>query len=240
MRRIGGGPPLLLLHGGIEDGEQTFPEQMALAERWTLLVPDRVGYGGSAALGYGEDFERDAALLAPVLEPGTHVLGHSSGAIAAMLLAAARPEAVASLALIEPPAFHLAPEAHDLLVHHQALFARTALDPVAFLQEFLRGLGEEPPPAEALAPLAEPIQVWRRVVRWWWEADVPLDALARAAFHKLIFSGGYDDGFEALCDTIAAAIGAERETMPGQGHEVQRNGAPFNERLVRFLRAASG
>src|SRR3712207_4582164 len=83
MRRIGSGPPLLLVHGGIEHGDQTFPKQMALAERWTLLVPDRVGYGGSAALGDGEDFERDAALLAPVLEPGTHVLGHSSGAIAA-------------------------------------------------------------------------------------------------------------------------------------------------------------
>jgi pimeloyl-ACP methyl ester carboxylesterase len=64
-RRHGTGPPVALIHGGLEDGAQTWPEQMVLAESWTLHVPDRVGYGASAGLSTGEDFDLDAELLAP-------------------------------------------------------------------------------------------------------------------------------------------------------------------------------
>jgi pimeloyl-ACP methyl ester carboxylesterase len=119
----------------LEDGAQTWPQQLALAERWTLHIPDRVGYGASASLSDGEDFDLDAELLAPALPDGAHLVGHSSGALAAMFTAARRPEAVASLALIEPPAFHLAPEARELEEAAEELFDAD-LEPVAFLRRF--------------------------------------------------------------------------------------------------------
>jgi hypothetical protein len=74
--------------------------------------------------------------------------------------------------------------------------------------------------------------------RYPWEARIPFDELAAAPFPKLAVSGAHDDAFEAVCDVLAERIGAERAVIAGQGHGVQRTGAPFNERLERFLAAA--
>lgn len=52
-----------------------------------------------------EDFERDATLLGPLLESGSHLLGHSYGGMVALYMAVAQPTAVKSLTLIEPPAW---------------------------------------------------------------------------------------------------------------------------------------
>jgi pimeloyl-ACP methyl ester carboxylesterase len=235
-RRLGTGPPVVLVHGGLEDGAQTWPQQMVLAERWTLYVPDRVGYGESAALGRGEDFDRDAELLAPALPEGAHIVGHSSGALAAMFTAARRPEAVASLALIEPPAFHIAPEAHELAEAAEEIF-NADVGPVEFLRRFFELFGGAPPD-EVLEALAAPAEVWRRFVRRPWQVDLPLDDLAAAPFPILVFSGGYSPAFEAVCDTIAQRTGGERVVLPGQEHEVQRTGEAFNDRLEAFWRSA--
>jgi hypothetical protein len=72
-----------------------------------------------------------------------------------------------------------------------------------------------------------------------WEADFPLDGLAAAPFPSLVLSGGHSDAFEVVCDTIAQGIGAERVVIPGRGHTIPATGAAYNERVERFLRAAS-
>ena len=74
--------------------------------------------------------------------------------------------------------------------------------------------------------------------RYPWEAQIPLGDLAAAPFPKLAVSGAHDDAFEVVCDALAERIGAERTVIAGQGHGAQRTGAPFNERLERFLAAA--
>ena len=152
----------------------------------------------------GEDFALDAELLAPDLEPGTHVAGWSSGAVAAMLLAARRPDRVASLTLIEPPVFHVAPESaatrerwHRCRRH----WTREGGDDVAWAEEFFALMGSWAPPAEALEALRDHIRVWRGFVTTPWEAHLPFHALRVAAFPKLVLSGGYADGFEDLCDS---------------------------------------
>ena len=68
-----------------------------------------------------------------------------------------------------------------------------------------------------------------------WEADVPLDALAAAGFPVLAISGGHSPVFEAVCDTIAERLGGERAMIEGRGHNIPETGAPYNERLERFL-----
>lgn len=211
---------------------------MPLAERWTLVVPDRIGYGDSAHLGEAEDFERDAEMLAPALDDASHLVGYSSGSMAAMLAAARRPEAVASLVLIEPPAFHLAPEsesAREMLASHDRLFDQPLHDPVAFLKAFFAMIGMDAPPDSALEALSAPARVWHGFVRRPWAGDLALDQLAAAPFPKLVISGGHSQAFEDVCDAIAAAIGAERDAIPGAGHSVQGTGEPFNERLESFL-----
>ena len=50
------------------------------------------------------DFEPDAELVAELLQPGDHLVGHSYGGVISLLAAAPRSERVRSLTVIEPPA----------------------------------------------------------------------------------------------------------------------------------------
>jgi len=65
-------------------------------EGYRLVVPTRRAEGVGAA-GRNEDYVTDAEDVAPLLGDGAHLVGHSYGALVAMLVAAARPDAVRSL-----------------------------------------------------------------------------------------------------------------------------------------------
>jgi len=52
---------------------------------------------------YPSDYEVDARDVVDLLAAGAHLVGHSYGAVVAMLAAATRPDLARSLALIEPP-----------------------------------------------------------------------------------------------------------------------------------------
>ena len=240
VHHIGEGSPVLLIHGGLESAMETWPEQSPLADRWLLLLVDRVGYGRSAHLGRREDFERDAELLGPAVAPGTHVVGHSSGGLAALLLAAERDD-LGSLSLIEPPAFQVAAddeEVAELIRRSDELFDREDQEIVSWLRDFFTLFGAEAPPAPVLRALAEPAEVWRGFVRRPWHGDLPLAEVAARPYPKLVFSGGHSSEYETVCDALAAAIGAEREVVAGAGHEVQRTGVALNRRLEALWTSA--
>lgn len=238
VEKVGGGEPVVLLHGGLTGQEAAWGAQAELAERWELWLVHRAGYGDSASISDREDFELDARLLAPEVRPGSHVVGHSSGALAALYLVAAVPEHIASLTLIEPPAYHLAPEAAELRRAYGELFAREPDDWVGWLRDFFAIARSPAPPDEVLAGLERNAKVWKGFATLPWEADLPLDAVAGGSAAKLVVSGGYLSPFEAVCDALAAEIGAERAVIPGAGHGVQRTGAPFNARLEAHMRQA--
>lgn len=61
----GAGPPVVLVHGGVLGGRETWRAQRPLTERWTLLAPDRPGHGRTP--GARQDFESEAQLLADQL-----------------------------------------------------------------------------------------------------------------------------------------------------------------------------
>jgi pimeloyl-ACP methyl ester carboxylesterase len=44
---FGAGERILLVHGSFDTGEQTFPEQRELADRYRVVLMDRRGYGDS-------------------------------------------------------------------------------------------------------------------------------------------------------------------------------------------------
>ncbi len=186
------------------------------------------------------DFELDAPLVADLLGgEGAHLVGHSYGGVICLLAAARRPEAVRSLTVIEPPAFSVAagsPAVDGFVERAQELWAEGPDDPEAFLGLFFGLVGSAEP--ESLSPELERGARLLRTERGPWEAEIPLDALAVAPFPKLVVSGAHDAAFEAVCDVLEARLQAERAVIPGAGHGVQRTGAPFNERLEAFLRAA--
>src|SRR5215831_6099511 len=98
-------PPAVLVHGTFSWATRAFEHQRPLARRWRLLLPDRRGFGASPDLddpAMTSDYAVDARDVAELLGTGTHLVGHSYGGTVAMLAAAARPDLVRSLALIEP------------------------------------------------------------------------------------------------------------------------------------------
>ena len=73
-----------------------------------------------------------------------------------------------------------------------------------------------------------------------WDVRIPVESLRAAGIPTLIVTGGHQPVFEMLGDTLADALGghAERVTIAGRGHVVQRIGAPFNDRLEAFMSAS--
>ena len=239
--RVGSGPPVVLVHGSIVGGERTWRHQLVLAERWSLVVPDRPGFGASPPLGRG-DFDAEAPLIADLLGDGAHLVGHSYGAVIALLAAGLRPESVLSLTVSEPGALGVAagnPAVDRMRLDGDRLYA-AGLEPREFLLMFRSGVSSAHETPDELPEWLERGARHARDERPPWEADVPLDRLAAAAFPSLVISGGHSEAFEIVCDTIAQAIGAEREVIPGRGHTIPATGAAYNDRLERFLRGAAG
>lgn len=237
VRRVGEGAPIVFVHGSIAGPELTWRRQLSLARRWTLVLGSRPGFGSSPPLERG-DFEAEAPLFAELLGDGAHLVGHSYGAVIALFAAAARPEAVLSLTVSEPGSLRLAgtAEAERLIADGERLYsARDTIAPADFLRLFRGGTGSSratprDPPADLLrgAELA-------MAERPPWEADVPLEPLAKAGIPVLAVSGGHSPVFEAVCDAIADRLGGGRAVIEGRGHNVPETGDPYNHRLEEFL-----
>jgi pimeloyl-ACP methyl ester carboxylesterase len=238
VKRFGSGPVVVLAHGSVVGAERTWRHQLALAEHWSLFLPDRPGFGSSPPLARG-DFELEAPLVAELLGEGAHLVGHSYGAVTALYAAALRPHAVRSLTVSEPGCLRVA--AGDVLADAQIANGERlyelapTLEPLEFLRAFRGGVGStHATPAELSGELLHGAGLLMRE-RPPWEADPPLETLAESEFPKLVISGGHSPIFEAVCDAVATRIGAQRAVIPGRGHTIPATGAPYNELLDAFL-----
>jgi pimeloyl-ACP methyl ester carboxylesterase len=235
----GAGTPVVFVHGSLATAAEEWVAQSPLADQgFRLLAPDRRGYGRSPAVA-GEDFLRDAEDIAELMGDGAHLVGHSYGGLGALFAAARRPEATLSLALLEPAAFALGqrhPAASALARELRAMWEEDVPDE-QWVVAFLKAVGSNPdgfPPEflDAALPLVPLLRRGRR----FWEADVPLGALAAASFPKLVVSGGHSAGLDAICDDLAERIGASRAVVAGAGHEIQFTGTPINDTLLAIWR----
>jgi len=239
--RVGRGPRVVLVHGSVVGAERTWRQQLALGEHWSLVLPNRPGFGLSAPLERG-DFAAEAPLIAELLEDGGHLVGHSYGAVIALYAAALRPQAVRSLTVSEPGCLRIAagdPAVDAQIAGGEALYAAApALGPLEFLRAFRGGVGsshETPPELEGELLDGARLAMAERPP---WEADPPLAELHDASFPKLVISGAHSGVFDAVCDRLAAAIGAERAVISGRNHTIPATGAPYNDRLHAFLTVA--
>jgi pimeloyl-ACP methyl ester carboxylesterase len=242
-KRVGAGPPVLFIHGSVVGADRTWRQQLELASRWTLLLPDRPGFGTSPPLARG-DFEAEAPLFAELLGDGAHLVGHSYGAVIALHAAALRPAAVRSLTVSEPGCMRVAagnPVVDQQIAGGELLYAHAGeLSPLEFLRAFRGGVGSTHHTPEQLeGELAHGAALLLRE-RPPWESEPPLAALRDAPFGKLVISGGHSPVFEAVCDSVAEAIGARRALVEGRGHTIPLTGAPYNECLETFLAEVEG
>jgi pimeloyl-ACP methyl ester carboxylesterase len=236
VETVGSGPRVVFVHGSVGSGWSTWWAQRPLAERFTLVVPDRPGTPPNPPVAR-VDFEEQAPLLADLLEDGAHLVGHSYGGLISLYAAALRPDAVRSLTVIEPPAFGLArghPAVDRLVDELAALWEQAdAMEPAVFLGEFSSRIIGRVPPAE-LPPDVEQGVRTLMVERHPWEADPPLDELARARFPKLVVTGGHSAAFDAVAEVLVERLGARHAELAGAAHNAQQTPG-FNALLAAFL-----
>jgi pimeloyl-ACP methyl ester carboxylesterase len=241
VTRLGSGPTVVMVHGSVTGASRTWRHQLELADRFSLVLPNRPGFGSSPPLGRG-DFELEAPLIAELLGDGAHLVGHSYGAVIALCAAALRPQAVRSLTVSEPGCMRVAggdPAVDAAVAGGDLLYAQAPqLSPMQFLLAFRGGVGStHETPEELQGELLQGVKLLMRE-RPPWEAEPPMQLLAEAPFPKLVISGGHSPVFEAICDALAAGLGAEREVISGRMHTIPATGAPYNARLLAFIDAA--
>jgi pimeloyl-ACP methyl ester carboxylesterase len=138
-------PPILLIHASLyrsEDWENIFPR---LATRYRVVSYDQRGHGRSErAADYELRAFADDALrvLREVMKAPAVVIGHSLGAISALIAAAEAPELVRALVLEDPPLKYGAPWARE---RYEGL--RDALDVREDPKAFLRAVEKRPLPS---------------------------------------------------------------------------------------------
>jgi pimeloyl-ACP methyl ester carboxylesterase len=205
-----------------------------------LLYPFRGCFGRIQAAD-GEDFLRDAHVIAELMGDGAHLVGHSYGGLGVLFAAALRPEATLSLTLLEPAALALGqdhPAARALASEVRGMWDADLPDE-QWVVGFLEAVGSNPAefPPEFLAAALPAVPVFRRG-RPVWSAELPLAEVADAPFPKLVVSGGHSAGFDGICDDLAHRIGASRRVVAGAGHEIQFTGEPINDALLALWRDA--
>ncbi|MFF4198694.1 alpha/beta fold hydrolase [Nonomuraea sp. NPDC001831] len=229
------GPPAVFVHGSTSWGDDPvygFAAQRPLAGRFRLLLMDRRGYGGSPDAGdrFPGDYLADADDVAELLGAGAHLVGHSYGAVGAMIAAARRPEAVRSLTLIEPGGYQAAadhPAVAEALRANRAAYADLPdLTPEEWLRAAAGSTGMPEPGTGDRRLRAAATALRERVC---WEAGLPLPALRAASFPKLVVSGTWEGApgpyrerggvpLMACARVTAERIGARHEQVPGSAH----------------------
>jgi pimeloyl-ACP methyl ester carboxylesterase len=252
----GEGERVVCVHGSLSWGTFAFRAQRPLSASHSLVLPDRRGYGASAVTGRS-DFSVDADDVAMLLGEGAHLVGHSYGAVVALLVAARRPEAVRTLTAVEPAALSIVrgdAAVEELIaaleeVHAEAPSLTVAEFILRFLEAFGYRRGVDTPERPNLNHNGIRAATTTMTERPPWEAEIPLDALASAGFPAMIVSGRWDNlavGEQALgrralgtaCDALTRSLDAGRVIIDGWAHGCQYSGEPFNSALRSFWESA--
>ena len=102
-RQLGSGPGLILVHGGMMGSQNFMKLGYALADRFTVCIPDRRGRGLSGSHG-NYSLEREGEDMSAVARKtgASNIFGLSSGAIITLETALNEP-AIRNVILYEPP-----------------------------------------------------------------------------------------------------------------------------------------
>lgn len=238
--RVGSGTStIMLIHGSVAPGWETWAEQRELADDHVLVVPHRPGYPPNHPVARS-DPRGEAAEIAEMVEDGMHLVGHSYGAVVTLLAAALVPDRVVSVTVIEPSAFGAVrghPAVEALIARMTPVLVDRLQAPRRFLERFLEAVGS---PADLPDPLPPELEACARATmaeRPPWEADIPFGVLRDAGLPVLVVSGAHSAAFDAACDFVEAELSAQRTVIEGFGHECQAAGRPFNDVLRRFVAA---
>jgi proline iminopeptidase len=256
-RRIGQGPPTVVLHGGPgAHHDYLLPGFDALARERELIYYDQRGGGRSPVsretpVGWKEQVADLEALRRAWEIDRMTLAGYSWGGLLALLYAVEFPDRVESLALISP-----APAWHDARVEFERRFAERNLGPElqrerAALRE--SGLRDRDPPAYAqrlfelsVAPYffeparardLTPFRVTGRTQQEVWSSLGDFDlrpALTRLSIPAMVMHGEDDPIPLTTTQAVADLLGAEFHPLAHCGH------VPYVEAREEFVRLMDG
>ncbi|HEX6421989.1 MAG TPA: alpha/beta fold hydrolase [Acidimicrobiales bacterium] len=250
--RAGSGPPLVLLHGYVSDGETTWRHQLdGLSDEYTVVAWDAPGAGGSSDP--PDDFAMAdyADCLAAFIDRlglgRPHVAGLSFGGALAIGLHRRHPEVPRSLALVSAYAGWVGSLPADVAEQRlrQALVLADQ-PPEAFVDTLLPTMFSDGTPAETVEAFRAPMLAFhpagfRAMSRA--SAEDLRDGLDRIAVPTLLVYGDRDvRAPRAVAEGLHAAIpGSTLVLLPDVGH-VCNVEAPdrFNETIRRFLGSLPG
>jgi pimeloyl-ACP methyl ester carboxylesterase len=231
------GTPVILLHGVTDSWFSWSRVLPLLPAGWRVYALDQRGHGGTSVpqSGYGLPTLADdviAFLDAQGVERAI-VVGHSMGGLVAQHVAAAAPERVSRLVLVNAAAVPGNPGLAELL---RAVDALPGPVPESFAREFQASTIHGPVPEDFFRQvvsisLAVPLHVWRGALGGFFPPDANAP-LARIGAPTLLLWGERDAVFSrsdqaALLDGIA---GSRLITYPETGH------APHWERPEQVAR----
>jgi len=258
---IAGEPVIVLIHASLyrsEDWENIFPR---LATRYRVIAYDQRGHGksGRAPTYTLRELADDAKrVVREIAKAPTVLIGHSLGALCAIVVAAELPELVTALVLEDPPLRYgdawERPKYQDL---------RDALDKVAEPREFLKAVGKRALPSpgprgERTYGEMRGFYAAERVVTYFKDLDPAFlewrmstadtgakelitSSLAKIACPVLVITGeprlgaSFDDNAEFALKRGVKDLTVKR--FGGQGHIVHGfRPEPFLETIEPFLR----
>ncbi|WP_236788403.1 alpha/beta fold hydrolase [Amycolatopsis sp. GM8] len=247
VRRLGDGPPLLIIAGGI--GAAGSYETLAglLAEQYTVLLYDRRGHFRSADRTEGPiPVERHADDARAVIQHfgfgQALVFGSSAGAQIGLALAAGYPETVGGLVAHEPPAVRLLPDADEWLEFAAEQVARTeGGDLMTAFKGFLGSIAGAGLPTVGTVRLSNEAE-WRvlftRELARFYEYLPDIEALRRSQVPIVLAAGEGSRGYYHYrpARVLALELGLPFVEMPGAHLAPQRNAADFATALSELLR----
>ncbi|NKQ53116.1 alpha/beta hydrolase [Amycolatopsis sp. K13G38] len=241
VRRLGDGPPLLMIAGGIGSADSYIALAERLGEAYSVLVYDRRGHFRSTG-GGPLSVERHADDARAVIEHFGYgkalVFGSSAGAQIALALATRHPEAVDGLVAHEPPAVRLLPDAEEWLEF--ATEQATSDDLVGAFKNFLRSI------AGAALPDLKTVRLpneneWRtlfaRELVGFYDYLPDVDALRGAQVPLVLAAGEGSRGYYHYrpARSLALELGLPFVEMPGAHLAPQRNPKAFATALDELL-----
>jgi len=241
----GEGPALLVVHPGSSDATSWEPVAGLLTNEFRVVRVQRRLYDPDASTGLPHTMAADAAdvLAVAALLARPLVVGHSSGAVAALEAALAAPASFSAMALYEPPLPTTSPVAGE--AGRRARAALDGGDPVAAMEIHLRDVVGMPQPA-VTTMLANPEARahFARMAAAQIADDEALDALgvgieryATLDLPTLLIEGADSPAHlrARLADLAATLPRVERVvTLAGQGHTAHLM-AP--DRLAEVIRS---
>lgn len=246
---FGTGHRAVFVHGIFGWGTDTFPRQVELADDYQVVLLDRRGYGGSKNAG-PPDWQLDAQAVLRLLGSGGHLVGHSYGAVVALVAVCMRPDLVRSLVVIEPLAVGIArgdPAADRFEAALRPVFeAAAGMTAREFREAWSKALGREPDTSGYSEADWEAVEATRHEP---WPSDAPIDlaTVASGGFPILVVEGAWPgvdesimrDGFWAVDRALTERLGAPKVVFERSGHNPQlEEPEKFNKLLRDFWATA--